>query len=94
MIRVLGTRDGRLQVLYADTLVTDVPNARSNQAHRKTYPESYSDAGTDIHTKQTIVENNLPYYLLRFSPFDVCLSAYNTCKRPSCVSRARITPLW
>ena len=54
MIRALETHDGRLQVLYADTLVTDVPNARAYQANRKIYPESYSDVGTNVHTKQTL----------------------------------------
>ena len=52
------------QVLYSYTSVSDVPNARANQAHIKIYPESYSDAGRNVHTKQTIAENNLPYYLL------------------------------
>ena len=51
------------QILYAYTSVSDAPNARVNQAHQKIYPESYSDAGTNVHTKQTIAENNLPYYL-------------------------------
>ena len=51
------------QVLYAHTSVSDAPNARANQAHQKIYPESYSDAGTNVRTKQTIAENNLPYYL-------------------------------
>ena len=54
VIRALETHDGRLQVLYADTLVTDVPNARAYQANRKIYPESYSDVGTNVHTKQTL----------------------------------------
>ena len=51
--RALETHEGRLQVLYADT-VTDVPNARAYQANRKIYPESYSDVGTNVHTKQTL----------------------------------------